>query len=491
MGKKFFVWFDEVDKHDIPLVGGKGANLGEMTGAGLPIPFGFIVTSHAYFHFIDKMNIRDKMSKMLLFLNHKDPENLSRVSKSIRDLIEHTKMPQEIMDGISCYYEQLYEKDMKAEHMLEKFAHRIHGVYNPPRVAVRSSATAEDLPGASFAGQQETYLNVKGEASLLQHVRLCWASLFTDRAVFYRSEQGFDHFKVGLAAVVQRMIQSDTSGIMFTVDPVTGDKNTLVIESIFGLGEYIVQGKVTPDQYIIHKNPLEIAEKKSGIQDVKYIRDGLKNIDVKLPKSIGGRQKITDEQIKLIALLGKKIERHYYFPQDIEWAIEGNRIFITQSRPITTLQNIKKGEIVVHHEIFLKGDIASPGIASGPVVLLHSPTEVGRVKQGDILLASQTNPDYVPAMKRAAAIITERGGRTSHAAIVSRELGIPCVVGVADAMKRIKEGDVLTVNGSAGEIYKGKVEIKEAEVEHKLYKTKTRVYVNLAEPEKAVEISKL
>ncbi|MFA6005117.1 MAG: phosphoenolpyruvate synthase [Patescibacteria group bacterium] len=494
MKQKYIVWFEEVNKHDIPLVGGKGANLGEMTSAGLPIPYGFILTSHAYFYFIEHQGIKSHIDRVLKTLNHQDPANLAHVSKEIKKIIIGTAIPSELTQPIASYYEQIYEKEEKTKHLVKKLSKRLYAAYDPALVAVRSSATAEDLPGASFAGQQETYLNVKGEVNLLHKIRECWASLFTERAIFYRAEKGFDHFKVGLAAVVQRMVQSDKSGIMFTVDPVNNDKKTIIIESIFGLGEYIVQGKVTPDQYLISKYSLDIKEKKVGFQDVKYIKKGTKNIEVKLTKSLGSRQKISDKEIVEVARLGKKIENHYYFPQDIEWAIEGDKVFITQSRPITTLDNKQISndqQIAVTQEVFLTGDPASPGITTGTVVLLKSPKEISRVKQGDILLASQTNPDYVPAMKRACAIITEHGGRTSHAAIVSRELGIPCVVGVADAMSKIKEGDVLTVNGANGQIYKGKVEIHMKAEVHKAYKTKTKMYINLAEPEKAEEMAKL
>jgi len=289
------------------------------------------------------------------------------------------------------------------------------------------------------------------------------------------------------------MVQADRSGIMFTVDPLTNNKNTIVIEAIFGLGEYIVQGKVTPDQYIIDKKKLELNKKKIAYQDVKFVKSGTKNIEVKLNKNKGSKQKITKNEALNLAKIGKQIEKHYYFPQDIEWAIEGNKTYITQSRPITTLGEGKQNNVntQVKQEVYLTGDPASPGIATGTVVKLMSPKEIGRVKNGHILLASQTNPDYVPAMKRASAIITEHGGRTSHAAIVSRELGIPCVVGVENAIKLIKEGDILTINGSIGKIYKGKVEIVEKQESHIKYKTKTKIYLNLAEPEKANELSKL
>ncbi len=383
-------------------------------------------------------------------------------------------------------------------HGLRALPHRLKASIAPPLVAVRSSATAEDLPDASFAGQQETYLNVQGEAHLITQVKACWASLFTQRAVFYRSEKGFDHFKVGLAAVVQHMVQSDTSGIMFTIDPVTNDKKSIVIEGIYGLGEYIVQGKVTPDQYLVDKQSLRIVEKRIGTQEVKFIKRGKKNIEQKLSKRQGSQQKLTDAQIMEVAKVGRAIEKHYYFPQDIEWAYEKGKFYITQSRPITTIHPMPNTPGVlsgvlqkVNHQVLAKGDAASPGVASGRVVKLHSPKEIDRIRSGDVLVAQQTNPDFVPAMKRASAIITERGGRTSHAAIVSRELGIPCVVGVPDAMAILKEDERITVNGSSGEILKGVIEEKADKEHERFHRTNTKIYLNLGEPELAGKLKSL
>jgi len=491
MKEKFILWFDEVDKHDIAFVGGKGANLGEMTKAAFPIPFGFVVTSRAYFYFLEKQGIKEKISQILKQLDVNDPNNLHDCSKKVKTLILETPIPAEIAQEVSISYEQIYEREKHSRQLLDKVKQRFKASYDPPLVAVRSSATAEDLPDASFAGQQETFLNVKGESNLLRKVRECWASLFTERAIFYRTEKKFNHFKVGLAAVVQRMVQSDKSGIMFTVDPVTNDKKTIVIEAIYGLGEYIVQGKVTPDQYLVNKKDLSVIQKKIGFQELKFVKSGTKNKEIKLKRDVGGRQKLSLAEIKEIASLGKKIEQHYFFPQDLEWAIEGKDFFIVQSRPITTLKDKQGPSIHIRQEIFLQGDPASPGIANGTVVKIASAREIGKIKEGDILLAAATNPDYVPAMKKAAAIITQHGGRTSHAAIVSRELGIPCVVGVQDALRKIKEGQVLTVNGQTGAIYIGKVAILQTQTSTKYHKTRTKIYLNLAEPEKAEEFAKL
>ena len=395
-----------------------------------------------------------------------------------------------------------------------KYYFSLGKIFKDPYVAIRSSATAEDLPGASFAGQQETFLDIKGEANVVYYVRRCWASLFTSRAIFYRAENKFDHFKVGIAVPVQKMIQSNTSGIMFTINPVTNQKDTIVIEGIFGLGELIVQGAVTPDHYEVDKKSLSILHKKIHRQDkIMTLKRGRAVIDY-LNEKNGMKQKLTDDQIVKIAHYGKKLEQHYYFPQDVEWAIEDNRIYIVQTRPITTTKSLirlkanEKGdrhEITHTHLVILKGDPASPGVASGPVKIVRSAKEIDTVKPGDILVAPQTNPDYVPAMRKVAGIITETGGRTSHAAIVSRELGIPAIVGVNGATKKLKDGQVVTVHGSRGVVYKGGI-YKSAGVKSEQHevsslssaknnvaklKTATKVYVNLANPEKAVEISKL
>ena len=493
MKRPYVVWFEEVDKEDIALVGGKGANLGEMTGAHLAIPYGFIVTSHAYYHFLEKEKLKTRIRALLEKLDHTDADNLHKTATAIRELILSARVPDELSQSIAQYYDQLYQKEKKVKG-IAALSTKLKAVYDPPLVAVRSSATAEDLPDASFAGQQETFLNIQGEASVVDHVKSCWASLFTDRAVFYRAEKGFDHFKVGLAAVVQRMVQSEKSGILFTVDPVTNDKNVLVIEAIFGLGEYIVQGKVTPDQYLVDKKNMVILKKKVATQDVQFIKKGKRTIESPLHKSMGGKQKITDQLIIRIAQLGRKIEKHYYFPQDIEWAIEKGEIFITQSRPITTLDEKNKSSsagMTTRQKILLEGDSASPGIATGEIVQLLSPKEISKIHTGDILVAKQTNPDYVPAMKRACAIVTEHGGRTSHAAIVSRELGIPCIVGVENVMSVLKNGLVATVNGSTGKIYSGKVEMQQETRAHIKFKTKTHIYLNVGEPDRVHELASM
>jgi pyruvate,water dikinase len=504
--KKDVVWFEEVNKKDVGLVGGKGANLGEMTNANLPIPYGFIVTSNAYFNFIKGASLQPKIKDTLSIVNYENSNELKQASDHIRHLILNEHVPEAVAKEIVFYYDQLTQKEekylTKRLSDAKRVVHRIKHLYDHPLVAVRSSATAEDLPNASFAGQQETYLNVRGESHLIQKVKECWASLFTPRAIYYRHQQGFDHFKVGLAAVVQRMVQSDKSGIAFSIDPVTNDKNKIVIEAIFGLGEYIVGGKVTPDHYEVDKRSLLILKKDIKNQTEKLVKSGGDNKEYKLRKTEGMLQKIDQEEIIKIALLVRDIEKHYFFPQDIEWAIEGANIFIVQSRPITTIKATEstKGEVKHDPSVIklttpiLVGDPASPGIAVGQVQIIHSPKEIDKVKKGDVLVAPQTNPDYVPAMRKAAAIVTEMGGRTSHAAIVSRELGVPAVVGAQNATKILLHEKTITVNGITGEIYKGAVAVadkgaKNKHQSHHHLKTLTKIYVNLAEIEEVNKVA--
>jgi len=480
MKHKYIVWFNEVNKEDIPMVGGKGANLGEMTKAGFPVPPGFIVTSYAYYKFLEEEGLRSDIYQLLTGLDVNNSRELDEAAQKVQKVIIHAKFPKFI-----------------AKEILDAYFKMESGIKNP-LVAVRSSATAEDLPGASFAGQQSTFLNVSGESNVIEKVKEAWASLFTARAIFYRQTNNFDHLRVGIAVPVQKMIKSDASGIMFTIDPVTNDKNKITIEAIFGLGEMIVQGAVTPDHYEVSKKTDKIVDKQVHVQEKSMIKRGAINILKKLDKKEGGKQKITDEQIVALAKIGKKIERHYYFPQDTEWAIEGGQIYIVQARPVTTVGKDAKPqpkEIKFKHEVYLKGDPASPGAASGVVKKLSSAKEIHKIQSGDVLVADQTNPDFVPAMRKAVAIVTERGGRTSHAAIVSRELGIPAVVGTKGALSKLKDGMVITVNGSAGEVYKGAVmppnlAVAKTSPKEKI-KTATKVYVNLAEPSRATAVSQM
>ena len=472
------VWFIEVDKEDLPLVGGKGANLGELTKLEIPVPPGFIVTTQSYFHFLDESGLRAKIRAILKKLDVDDSRQLEKSATRIKELISNARMPQTIEDEIREAYKKL------------------GGL-----VAVRSSATAEDLPEASFAGQQRTFLNIQGEADVIAAVQGCWASLFEPRAIFYREQHRLNHIKVGIAVVVQRMVQSRRSGVMFTREPVTNEEK-IAIEAVYGLGEAVVSGGVTPDLYLVDKKNFAIIHKMIARQEWQLMKSpkgtsDIEETNVKLPVSeaLQGKQKLSDREIVALAKLGTKIEKLYQFPQDIEWAREDSKLYIVQTRPITTLKMLEAEQIseLAEVSIILSGSPAGPGLGSGPVRIILDAANINEVKKGDILAAELTTPDFVPAMKRAAGIVTDRGGRTCHAAIVSRELGIPCVVGTGDATQKLKPEQVVTVDGSRGKVYEGKItaKVKEsAEPASKVkIKTITRLYVNLAQPELAENIA--
>jgi pyruvate, water dikinase len=480
--KPLVLFFKETDKHDLSQVGGKGANLGEMTQAGFPVPNGFAVTVASYNLFVEANNLAEQIRELLTGIDVEESNELNRVARKIQNLLNTSEFPDEVKKEVFKAYEKLSGN----EHAL---------------VAVRSSATAEDLPGASFAGQQATFLNIKGEANLMNAVRECWASLFTARAIYYRVQNKIDHNKVKISVIVQKMIQSKVSGVMFTIDPVSNEKDRIIIESVWGLGEMIVQGSVIPDTYVVQKDTFSILSKEISDQSIQLVKQGQDNKEIEVPKNIRDIQKITDEDIIKLAKIGDKLQKHYYFPQDIEWAKEGDEIYIVQTRPITTIPGKKDKKTIpggidlkIADTPILEGAAASPGYGTGPVKILKSPKEIGKVKTGDVLVSKMTSPDFVPAMKKASAIITDEGGQTSHAAIVSRELGIPCVVGTREATKKLKDEQVVTVDGSRGFVYMGsQVKIdKVAEVKEETItgKTATRLYINLAEKEIVAEAAK-
>ncbi len=463
----------DIDKDDFTYVGGKSANLGEMIKAGFPVPGGFVITAHAYFTFVRENQLEQKIKHLLATIDYQNPESVQYVSGHIRSIIRRAPIPTEITTTI-----------FKKYNTLEK---------GEAYVAIRSSATSEDSKDASFAGQQETFLNVKGDAAVVDAVRRAWASLYNARAVYYRHQNRLDRGKSGIALVVQRMVNSDVSGIMFTIDPVTNNKDRLVIEAIHGLGEYIVGGKVTPDHYEVDKASQMVIAESRVPQKVMLKRHNHGNKEVKIPFYKQTSLKLQKNHLTTLAKLGGSLEKHYYFPQDIEWALEKNKVYIVQTRPITTTGMKTEAtdlKIPKNTHPILKGDPASPGIGIGHAKVLSSPREMGKIRNGDVLVAQATNPDFVPAMKKASAIITEKGGRTSHAAIVAREFGIPAVVGTPRATTAIRDDMILSVNGSTGEIYRGKMDmIHTKKSDTQIQNLKTKVYVNLAEPELAEKIS--
>lgn len=485
--KKLTLLFKEIDKHDIPLVGGKGANLGEMTHAGFPVPEGFAVTVEAYEQFLVQNNLHKFVSDTLSAVDVSISSQLDMASRTIQKRVISGVIPDEVKREVIKSYSKL------------------SGLFSRVLVAVRSSATAEDLPNASFAGQQSTYLNIHGESNLLTSIRECWASLFTPRAIFYRVENKIDHSKVKISVIVQKMVQSVVSGVMFTVNPVTQEKDRIIIESVWGLGEMIVQGSVVPDKYVVQKETFSVLSKEVSNQAVQLIRVGENTKETQVPVKIRDLQKIPDEIVVKLAKLGQKLQDHYYFPQDVEWAWDKKNVYIVQTRPVTTLT--KKGKekfetkdesVKIANAPILTGVSASPGVGTGPVKIVAGPKEISKVEPGDVLVAKMTSPDYVPAMKKAVAIVTDEGGLTSHAAIVSRELGIPCVVGTKIATTKLGDGMIISVDGLLGHIFMGanikreltKVKTDNLGRKHTKVKTATKVYVNLGEPEMAENISK-
>ncbi|MEM1518418.1 MAG: phosphoenolpyruvate synthase, partial [Nitrososphaerota archaeon] len=500
--QKLVLWFEELRKEDVPLVGGKCANLGEMISAGIPVPPGFAITAYAYKKFIEETKIAEKIYDILdeTIKDPKDPKQYEEASKKIRALIEATAMPKSIEEEIVKAYRELNKK----VGLKEVF------------VAVRSSATAEDLPGASFAGQQETYLNIRGEKELLESVRKCWSSLFTPRAIFYRTEKGFRHERVLISVAVQKMVNSRSAGVMFTLHPVTGDRSKIVIESVWGLGEAIVSGAVTPDHFEVDKESLKITLKNTAKKTVEYIRDPRsgKTIHAEVPLDRQDAPSLTDEEVIELARIARRIEEHYGVPQDIEFAVDRDmpfpsNLFIVQSRPETvwsmkevTSTSSSTLTSVAEARIVLKGLPASPGVYAGKAKIVFSPEDAAKkIQKGDILVTKMTNPDWVPYMRLAGAIVTDEGGMTCHAAIVSRELGIPCIVGSKDATKLLRDGETYTVDARSGVIYEGLVEelVKPAAekatptavtISQAPVVTATKIYVNISIPDIAEKVAR-
>ncbi|MEM3454955.1 MAG: phosphoenolpyruvate synthase [Candidatus Micrarchaeia archaeon] len=510
---KHIYWFEELNKNSLSIAGGKGANLGEMISAGFPIPPGFVVSADSYYEYIKKYGIDKLIIETLENLDVEDTAKLNEASKKISNAILSYEMPEEIANQIIEAYSQLKNRTgSKIEY-----------------VAVRSSATAEDVPSASFAGQQASFLNIYGDQALIDAVKRCWASLFTPRAIYYRVQQGFEHSKVKIAVVVQHMVQSEKSGVFFTVDPVSQDPNKMVIEAAFGLGETVVSGAVTPDTYIINKSTLDIIHKHIAKQEWMLIKSENANVKLGIKAEYQNMQKLEDEKIIELAKIGREIEKHYKWPQDIEWASEGGRLFIVQSRPVTTLkkevterfvremeqkevenietypsirteEKVEKMETETKVEkgsIILKGLPASPGFATGKVRVILDISDLPSMQSGEILVTKMTTPDFVPAMRKASAIITDEGGLTSHAAIVSRELGVPAVIGTEKATSILKNEMLVTVDANKGIIYEGKIDLTEvpkqpASISGEILPvTATKIYVNLAEPDMAEKIAKL
>ena len=504
VNKALILWFDDVRNNDVPIVGGKNASLGEMINAGLRVPNGFAVTAFSYERFINETKISQKIYGIIkeTVTNPANPKQYETASESIRELIEKTPIPKDIEVSIREAYKELN----KRFNLDDTF------------VAVRSSATAEDLPDASFAGQQETFLNVKGPDDLINKVVKCWSSLFTARAIFYRAEKKFAHDTVFISVGVQKMVNSRVAGVMFTINPVTGDRSEIVIEGTFGLGEAVVSGAVNPDNFVVDKSSMTIKSRRIAKKTVQCIRDPVTGETVHLDV-LPERQMdvcISDKEILALAKIACNIEAHYGKPMDIEWAIDQDlpypdNLFLVQARPETvwskTMEtSVDTKEKVESLNIVVKGISAGKrGYGFGVAKVAKTTDEAALIMQkGDILVTDMTNPDFVPYMKLASAIVTDKGGITSHAAIVSRELNIPCVVGTETGSQVIKSGKEYTVDSRNGIIYEGILKQAQSAVSNTAMLritgdtidapvpvTATKIYMNLAIPEMIEEYKNL
>lgn len=460
------IWLKKIGRGDISLAGGKGANLAELYNLGLPVPPAFVITAQAYTRFLTQAKLRDRIYSILEGIDIENTSKLEEKAREIRKIITKAEMSYALEKEIIAAYDSINVSEELTREATKDVMDLIKAGKEPEFVAVRSSATTEDLSTASFAGQQETFLNVKGNSALIGAVKRCWASLFTARAIYYRERKGFEHSKSFIAVIVQRMINADKAGVIFTVNPTT-NKDEIVIEACFGLGEGVVSGTIAPDYYVVDKSNTQITEKKIGQKSVYFIRDSSgKTIKTDLPFDKMNKQVLTGSEIKELANYATKIEDHYKTAQDIEFAIEGTNIYILQTRPVTTLGKEVKA-ITVSGNVLVEGLPASPGIASGAVKIILSLDELSKIEKGDVLVTKMTSPDMVVTMQKSTAVVTDEGGMTAHAAIVSREMGLPCIVGTMKATSILKEGQLVTVDGTNGKVYEGRIEVPIAAAEEK------------------------
>ncbi|MBI2630227.1 phosphoenolpyruvate synthase [Candidatus Pacearchaeota archaeon] len=487
--EKYIRWFSALSIRDVKFVGGKAANLGEMYNLGLPVPPGFALTAQAYSYFLDASKIKEKIYEIINSIEIENTKELEIAAEKIRKIIENSPLPKDMEEEILEAYESL-SIDKSLINNVSSNVLSILKLQEPAFVAVRSSATSEDSSQASFAGQQESFLNVKGRENLIIHIKKCFASLFTARSIYYRVKKNFRHEDVLIAVVVQAMINSNKSGVIFSKNPL-GNQEEIIIEAVFGLGEGIVSGKIEPDHYVVSRN-LEILSKKTAEKKIALTRDSSgKNETIKLTEERSNSQVLTEYEIKKLADYSIKLETHYNSPQDIEFAIDSGNIYIVQTRPITTLNTEKEAEEISGNSLFT-GQSASPGIGIGKVKIITTMNDLEKVRKGDILVTEMTNPDMVVAMQKCAAIVTDEGGMTSHAAIVSREMGIPAVVGTKIATKKLKDEQIITVDGFKGIIYEGDVKtLKSEKIEIlPIEETKTKIKVIIDLPNFAERAAK-
>jgi pyruvate,water dikinase len=475
-------WFGALGRGDVATAGGKGANLGELTRAGLPVPPGFVVTAAGYLAAMEEGGVRDRLRTAFtdaLRLSG-DPAELAAASATLRALVRQAGVPDELRAAVLAAYHELGDS---------------------VPVAVRSSATAEDTAGTSFAGMHETYANIVGDAAVIERLVDCWASLYGERVISYRASQHLDE-EPAIAVIVQQLIDSERAGVMFTADPSTNDRSRIVIEAAFGLGEVVVSGQVEPDTYVLSKQPPAVVSVRIGRKDHQLVSGpGGTVARVELDEVGALRRVLTDDEVAQLAELGERVEAHYGEPQDTEWAIAGGAIYLLQARPITSLGSMHAdGEPArgAGGELVLRGLAASSGVASGRVRVLMAPTDGAQLQAGEVLVAPMTNPDWVPTIRRAAAVVTDGGGMTCHAAIVTRELGVPCVVGARTATTELHDGQVVTVDGGRGEITAGEpAPTQPAVAVHTATDAPaaapeplaTKLYVNLAMPDHAEEVA--
>jgi pyruvate,water dikinase len=492
MGETFVRTLDSLGSEDLPEVGGKSANLGELTGLDVPVLPGFTTTASAYDHYLDAADLREDLEDALSGLDPDDVADLQERGERVRTLVASAAMPDDLRQAIEAAYRDL------ADSLAEE----------TPRVAVRSSATAEDLPTASFAGQQETYLNVSGEDELVEAVKNCYASLFTDRAITYREDRGFDHFDVKLACPVQLMGRADAdrgcSGVAFTIDPDTGFENVVVVEATYGLGELLVQGRVTPDRYTVFKPTKGLLERERGEKAVRMVWRGDENVVEEVPEADRRRYALDDDRVRELATYCERIEDHFGRPMDVEWLLDGARdeLYVVQARPETVHASAPEHALETYElvadpdpdDLLAEGVAVGNQIGTGRVKILTELSEMAHFEAGDVLVTDSTDPDWEPVMRKAAAVITERGGKTSHAAIVSRELGIPAVVGAERATKLLRDGDPVTVDctDATGRIYAGELDfaVRDERLDE-IPDTETDVMLVLGDPERAFSVARL
>jgi len=484
---KHIRWFSELSKDDVKTVGGKGANLGEMTSLKLPVPPGFCILTSGYLHFLRDTDLETEIYNILNKIDIENTKELEQTSVKINKMITSAEMPKDLEEEITDNYEALNLDVETLGKATGQALSILKKAYEPIFVAVRSSATAEDSSEASFAGQQESFLNIKGKTEVIEAVKKCWASLFTARSIYYRIKKGFKHEQVLISVVIMKMINSEKSGVIFTKNPV-GDDENIVIEAVYGLGEGIVSGRISPDHYEVSKD-YELIEKRIGNKKIAMTRNSSgENKIVNLTEEKSKSQVLNEQELTKLAKYSIKLEEHYKKPQDIEFAIDSDDIYIVQTRPITTLSLKQKKQEISGKEI-LKGVAASPGIGSGVVRIVRTLSDLEKIRKGDVLVTKMTNPDMVVTMQKSAAIITDDGGLTSHAAIISREMGIPAVIGTEKATQVLKDGAEVTVNGFTGKIYEGKQEKVESEI-LPIIQTETKIKVIVDLPDYAERAAK-